>query len=354
MSAPALRSWPCLAAACALAACQQQPKLARVLPADHRVDVFPQASRAQLDALFVIDNARFMGPHQKKVADSFHRFLGYLDRNAIDYHIGLAAADVNAAPGQFQGGGAKKYFAAGDDDLGTRLPQAVIALGDKGNPVQPTLQQVDLALRAPPEKFLRSGASLFLVVVTNDDDPWSPGDDLYYFRTFKQGKGGGNDALVTYSVLAGDVPGGCTIPDPADAQKTFYAAPAKRQQAFAARMGGLFHSVCDPSFDAVFDELSATAAGLKRIFRLARLPDESSIVIDVRAPCDAARSALAFCALISDECGESPPALVCTPKPGAEGATYDAATNSVVFAPAAVPPRGSLVEVEYKDRETAP
>src|SRR5438128_5103276 len=176
------------AAALALSGCQK-PKLVRILPPDFRVDVFPQNARAQLDALFVIDNARFMGPHQQKVADSFHRFLGYLDRNAIDYHIGLVTTDVGASPGQFQGGGSKKYFAAGDDDLSTRLPQAVLALGDAGGTVQPTLQQLDLALRAPPQGFLRSGASLFLVAVTNDDDPWSPGDDLYYFRTFTQAKG---------------------------------------------------------------------------------------------------------------------------------------------------------------------
>ena len=355
------------AAACALAACKDAPRLQRVVPSDHRVDVFPQASRAQLDALFVIDNARFMQPNQKKVADSFHRFLAYLDKNSIDYHIGLISTDVNASPGQFQGGGAKKFFAAGDSDLGTQLPQAVIALGDKGNTVSPTLQQLDLALRAPPEKFLRSGASLFLVAVTNDDDPWSPGDDTYYFRTFKQAKGSGNDALVTYSVLGGDVPAGatgqcaistphcgCSIPDPSNASNSFYAQPAFRQRAFAEKMGGLFHSVCDPSFDAVFDELSATAAGLKRSFRLAFEADAASLTIDVRAPCDTSRAALAFCADLSDECGEANPALVCTPKTGADGVTYDQNTNSILFAVAAVPPRGSLIEVEYKDRGAVP
>jgi hypothetical protein len=347
----AIRIWPLLLAV--LASCKDTPKLQQLLPPEFRVDVFPQASRAQLDALFVIDNARYMGPHQKKVADSFHRFLGYLDKNVIDYHIGLVTTDVVASPGQFQGGG-KKYFAAGDSDLASALPNAVLALGDQGGTVSPTLQQLDLALRAPPQGFLRDGASLFLVAVTNDDDPWSPGDDLYYFRMFKQAKGPGNDALVTYSALAGDVPQGCRIPDPNNPAATFFAQPAVRQQGFAARMGGLFHSVCDPSFDQVFDDLGATAAGLKRTFRLAKLPDETTLTIDVRAPCDANRAALAFCSAISDECGEAQPALVCTPKLGADGATYDAATNSVIFAATAVPPRASLIEITYKDREATP
>jgi hypothetical protein len=353
MSSRLTRLWASLAAASALAACSK-PKLSRVLPPDHRIDVFPQPARAQLDALFVIDNARFMGPHQQKVAASFHRFLGYLGQNQIDYHLGIVSTDVVKSPGQFQGGGDKHYFASSDSDLDSNLQQAVLALGDQGGTIEPTLQQHDLALRNPPPGFLRPGASLFLVSVTNDDDPWSSGDDLYYYREFKQAKGAGNDAQVTYSALAGDVPQGCSIPDPSNPSQSFYAAPAPRQQAFAARMGGLFHSICEPSFDGIFDELGATAAGLKRSFRLARLPDPATIAVDVRAPCDATRAALAFCTSVADDCGGSPPGLVCTPPAGPAGWTYDAATNSILFAASAVPPRASLVEVEYKDRGAAP
>jgi hypothetical protein len=344
-----------LACACALASCQRT-QLQRVLPPDQRVDVFPQNARAQLDALFVVDNARFMGPHQQKVSDSFHLYLGYLDRNQIDYHIGLLSTDVIAAPGKFQGGGDKHYFAAGDSDLSSALPKAVLALGDQGSTVSPTFQQLDLALRNPPAGFLRTGAALFLVSVNNDNDPWSPGDDLYYFRTFKEAKGAGNDALVTYSALAGDVPGGCSIPDPQNPGQSFFAAAAPRLQAQALHMGGLFHSVCDPSFDAVFDELGATAAGLKRTFRLAKIPDLSTLVVSVRAPCDANRTALAFCTQLSDECGEAQPALVCTPRAGPDGWIYDAPTNSLVFASSAVPPRASFIEAQYKERPagTAP
>jgi len=339
-----------LCAAAVLAVACSRPRLTRVIPLDHRIDVFPQNARAQLDALFVVDNARFMAPHHQKISESFHVFLGYLDRNQIDYHIGLVAADVVGQPGRFQGGGEKRYFASSDGEIATDLPRAVLSLGDKASPVQPTLQQLDLALRAPPQGFLRDGASLFLVAVTNDDDPWSPGDDLYYFRVFKEAKGPGNDALVTYSALAGDVPAGCSIPDPQNPSQSFFAQPARRQLGFVQRMGGVFHSICDPTFDSVLDELGATASGLKRIFRLARLPDPATLRVFVRAPCDARRDALAACSQLSDECGESNPALVCT----SNGWTYDEATNSVLFAPTAVPPRASVIEVEYKDREAQP
>ena len=342
---------PSLLAACALAAlsCQRQ-KLQRVLPEGVRVDVFPQVSRAQLDALFVVDNADHIAPHQAKVAESFHRFLGYLDKNQIDYHVGIVSTDVATQGAKYQGGGEKQYFAAGDADVAQNVAQAVRALGDKGSPVEAALEQLDAALRLPPKDFLRPGAALFLVAVTDDDDPWSPGEDLYYFRAFKQTKGAGNDALVTFSAIAGDVPNGCTIADPRNPAASFVADPAVRLKALAQATGGVFHSLCDPSFDAVFDQLGATAAGLQRNFRLAKTPDLATLAVFVRAPCDVRPGALSACAQTSNECQETAPAIVCTPVKGAvDGWSYDASTNSVVFSGAAVPPRGSLVEVQYKE-----
>ena len=70
---------------CALAAVScQRNQLRPILPPDVRIDVFPQVSRAQLDALFVVDNSKFMSVHQKRVGDSFHRFVEYLARNKMD------------------------------------------------------------------------------------------------------------------------------------------------------------------------------------------------------------------------------------------------------------------------------
>jgi hypothetical protein len=336
---------------CAFAALScQRTRLTRVLPPDVRIDVFPQVARAQLDTLFVVDNADHIGPHQQKVADSFHRFLAYLDQNQIDYHIGLVSTDVASQPGLYQGGGDKHYFAAGDSNVAQAVAQAVLALGDKGSPVEAALQQLDLSLRGPPPGFLRAGAALFLVAVTDDDDPYSPGEDLYYYRVFKQSKGAGNDGLVSFSAIAGEPPNGCTIADPRNPSNSFVAEPAVRLKGLTQQTGGVFHSLCDPSFDAVFDQLGATAAGLRRNFRLAKVPDLSTLVVSVRAPCDARQGALAACTQISDECKESAPALVCTPRKAAtDGWSYDAATNSLVFAGAAVAPRGSLVEAQYKE-----
>ena len=330
-----------------------QTKLGQILPPGTRIDVFPQISRAQLDAIFVVDNSRYMGVHQKRVADSFGRYLAWLDKNQIDYHLGLLSADVGASPGVYQGGGADQFFAGAEAQ---QLPAAVQALGGAGSAISPVLSQTLLAIQGPPPGFLRPAAALFHVSVTDNTDPWSTGADEYYFRAFKGAKGTGNDALVTLSVLAGDVPGGCTLPDPTNPANSFVADPAPRLKGLADQMGGRFKSLCAPDFDAVFDELGDTAAGLKKSFRLAKPPQLATLQVRVKARCDTLPAALAFCAQVTDQCGEAEPWLVCTPKardpgpPAVDGWSFDEATLSIVFSGAALPPRASQVEVQYQEK----
>jgi hypothetical protein len=345
-------SWAlCLALASGLAC--GQTKLGQVLPEGARIDVFPQISRAQLDAIFVVDNSRYMGVHQKRVADSFGRFRAWLDKNQIDFHLGLLSADTTNAPGVYQGGGSRGYFSGAEVE---GLPAAVQALGGTGSAISPVLSQTLLAIQGPPPGFLRPAAALFLFSVTDNNDPWSSGTNDYYFRALKAAKGTGNDGLVSLSVLAGDVPGGCTLPDPTNPANSFVADPAPRLKDLAERTGGRFRSLCAPDFDAVFDELGATAAGLKRTFRLAKAPQPDTLQVVVKARCDTLPAALSFCAQVTDQCGEADPWLLCTPRPQSagpplvDGWTFDASTLSIVFSGAALPPRASQVEVQYQEK----
>ena len=74
--------------------------------------------------------------------------------------------------------------------------------------------------------FLRPGASLFVIFVSDEDDR-SFGTPVYYYRTFETLKGTGNEGLVSMSAIVGDPdvdgadgpePGGCEVPgrDPED------------------------------------------------------------------------------------------------------------------------------------------
>lgn len=339
-------------------ACQRN-EIHTVLPPGARIDVFPQLQQAQLDTLFVVDNSRFMGVHEARVAQSFHNFAGYLDQNQMDYHLGLVTAQVNPdGPVIFFGGGDKQYIASSDGNASAAMAAAVVALGTGGGDISAVLQQADLALRDPPPGFLRPGAALFVVLVTDNGDPWSPPaftnppfDDanLYYFRSFKQAKGLGNDGLVRFATVSGPLPDGCTIPDPDNPSNTFVAQASGRLIALAAQMGGTSQNLCDPNFDSVFDTLGAVGAGLKTVFRLSQTPDTASLSVTVRAPCNANTAALSACASVDNQCGDSSPALVCTPKQQAvDGWTYDPSTLSITFSGKAIPPRGSEVDVQYQ------
>jgi len=332
------------AALLAQAGCQKN-RLTQVLPPGARVDVFPQSTQAQLDAVFVVDDSRYMAVHQARVAASFGSFLAWLDNNQIDYHLGLLSSDAQASAGVYLGGGSDHYFSGSEAQ---QLPAAVTALGGNGSAISAVLEQMDLALKGPPAGFLRAGASLFLVIVTDDNDPWSPAPDLYYYRSFKSAKGPGDTGIVTLSVLAGDVPDGCSIPDPDNPSQSFFAAAAPRLINLATEMGGTFHSLCDPDFNAVFDALGAQASGLKRVFHLTAAADPATIQVSIRATCDTLPAALTFCTTTVNDCGDADPAIVCTPPNSAtSGWTFDPGTDSIVFAQAALPPRGAEIDVTY-------
>jgi hypothetical protein len=344
--------------ALALFACQRN-QLHTVLPPGARIDVFPQLVAPQLDTLFVVDNSRFMGVHEARIAQSFHNFASYLDQNQMDYHLGLVTAEVDpSGPVVFFGGGDKQYLASTDGNAAQAMAAAVVALGTGGGDISAVLQKADLALRDPPPGFLRPGAALFIVLVTDNGDPWSipaftspPFDDanLYYYRSYKQAKGLGNDGLVRFAAVAGPLPNGCSIPDPTNPNNTFVAQPAGRLIALAQQMGGTSQNLCDPDFDAVFDTLGAVGAGLKTVFRLAQAADPATLVVTVRAPCNANPATLTACASVDNQCSDSSPALVCTPKQQAvDGWTYDASTLSITFNGKAIPPRAAEIDVQYK------
>lgn len=326
------------------AACQKA-QLAQVLPPGAHVDLFPQSSQAQLDAIFVVDDSKYMAIHQARVAASFGKFLAWLDKNQVDYHLGLLSSDVPSSAGVYLGGGADHFFSGAEAQ---QLPAAVTALGGNGSAISAVLQQMDLAIKGPPMNFLRPGASLFLVIVTDDNDPWSAGPDLYYYRSFKSAKGPGGTGITTLSVLAGDNPGGCSIPDPSNPSHSFVASPAPRLIGVATEMGGTFHSLCDPDFDAVFDSLGAQAAGLKKAFRLTSVPAPATIKVDILATCDTLPAALNFCTTATNNCAAAGSIDCVPPQSATNGWSFDPTANSIVFNGTALPPRASQIEVTYE------
>ena len=113
-----------------------------------------------------------------------------------------------------------------------------------------------------------------------------------------------------FSAIVGAPPNGCTGPDGVQAD------PGRRYIEVAQRTNGIVGSVCDASFAATLRAIGNRAFGLRVQFFLSRAPDPATLSVTVDG----------------------------TPN---TSWTYDAASNSIIFASSAVPPRGSQIQVEY-------
>lgn len=61
-----------------------------------RTERFTQGGGGGLDILLVLDNSGSMVGEQKALADSFSRFVGYLDEGEVDYHIAVVTTGMES------------------------------------------------------------------------------------------------------------------------------------------------------------------------------------------------------------------------------------------------------------------
>lgn len=61
-----------------------------------RTERFTQGGGGGLDILFVLDNSGSMVGEQAALADSFSRFVGYLDEGEVDYHIAVVTTGMES------------------------------------------------------------------------------------------------------------------------------------------------------------------------------------------------------------------------------------------------------------------
>jgi hypothetical protein len=126
---------------------------------------------------------------------------------------------------------------------------------------------------------------------------------------------GGNAARVNLSGIIGDVPGGCSSPDAE-------AAPGTRYSEAINALNGYAGSICAEDFGPILDQLGATISGLATAFPTQYQPVVDSITVKVDG--------------------------VVVPQDPIMGWTWNTTIGGVVFAPPAVPPLCSVVEIDYQ------
>jgi hypothetical protein len=350
-----------------VAACRDD-RLVPALPPGVRVDTYAQRSASKVDVLWVVDNSGSMAPRQENLARNFQAFITLFRQGSIDFRLAVTTTDIFTRPGELVGSPAVLRPDTPDLELAF---ERNVRVGTSGSAYEAGLEAARLALErqaeegAPsrdalivceagcetdacredcavryPVPFLRPGAFVYLVFVTDEEDR-SPYEVRAYWRAFEQAQGIGNDGTVVASAIIGDVPSnGCG------------ATPGQRYQELALLTGGEVGSICAAEFASTLRALSTSAVGLRRTFVLSHVPDPETLTVAVRYPCGVAAEAVAACEEVDRTGCQGQPAealeVVCTPRQGgAEGWRYEPERQTLFFAGNSVPGLGSRLEVRY-------
>jgi len=306
--------------------------------ASFQTDVFTQ-SNGVVDILWVIDGSGSMADERTILGSDFQGFLNELVAIQSDYQIGVTSLQqpvpaLGVIPGQSQPGQLRQStsVAPGVSLITNNTPNAA-ALFQELTTFPVSLLHWDQGLRmgelalTPPNAapggsnagFVRPNAALAVIVVTNGEDA-SYGDTDYYVRFYQGAKGPGNERLVTFSTIGGDLPNGCT---PAvDVGKLGGAAPpAVRYASVSYGTGGVVGSICDNDFAGTLLRIVQALNTLRQVFPLTLTPAPGTLSVTVNG--------------------------VTIPQSSINGWQYQPSTNSIIFQGAYIPPPGAQIEILY-------
>ena len=177
-----------------------------------QIDSFQQAPNPMVDILWVVDNSGTMGPRREELSRNFGQFMDRLVESEAVYHIGIISTDTDDLTHSGRLQGEPKVITPDTPD-----PQAAFAanvnLPETQSRIERGLDAVRLALSehllgSDNTGFLRENASLFVIVVSDEDDH-SMGPDRYYGRWLEHFKGAGDENTVSLSAIVGPSPDGC-------------------------------------------------------------------------------------------------------------------------------------------------
>ncbi len=353
-----------------------------------QVDLFKQHESAKVDILWVVDNSTSMAAKQNRLKANFQGFIDQLTQanEAIDYHIGVVTTDTVSGDqsGKLQNRAGLSHPWVGEDTCGAGCDQVTAfqenaSVGESGSGDEKPLLAAEMALTPPLSTvgqnagFLRADATLFIIVLTDEDDhscaPISgyvdgqpdpvvgteacePGQETwgsteYFARLFSGLKGPSNSALVTFGAIVAPAPAtpihddagagmGCV--DPSD--NSVSALYARRIVTVAQEMGmtNTVASICDSNYNESLSSMGFLATGAKTTFYLTRAPFQSEIQVYVTTPDGGTRTLEKGGA---DSSVDDYQYLPCS-----QGAP-SSVENAIVFYSNKVPPTGSTIEVDY-------
>ncbi|MEM6731502.1 MAG: choice-of-anchor D domain-containing protein, partial [Myxococcota bacterium] len=288
-------------------------------------DTYTQPERPTVDVLWVVDDSASMGDEQDDLANNFDSFISTAISLDTDYHLGVISTEVESEfAGQLYHCNDANRFIKESQPTSQQEAQfrCWVKTSDYDRPNSDTkeapLQAARLALDFPNveqynDGFLREEATLFVILVTDEEDQSDGTPDLYvdFFRNLK---GVGNADLLNISAISGPPPDGCG--SATSNQFDFDAVDA---------VGGEFRSICTSDWSDLITDLGLDVFNARRQFPLDRPATASTLQVRV---CDGTS-----CTNVSQD--------------PTNGWSFEPETNAVVFNGSAVPGPGETIEVQY-------
>lgn len=301
-------------------------------------ETLQQGGSAKIDVLFVVDKTGGMGTELNELRLNFPSFLQSATAQGLDYQIGVTTTDttdeagrLSSAPLSTTGRSTPNGPAQYRIIRSTTMPDPAtvfasnVSFRESGGAAaaESGLRAAEQALSAPTitshnAGFLRSDAALAVVFVSDEPDQSMNIVD-YYENFLRSIKGFRNPGLLSVSAITAPTPPGrCNGPGGA-------ATASGRYQSVAFRTGGSFHSICSTNWSGLMRDLGTRVFGVSTTrFFLLNPPVVSTLRVFVN--------------------GLEVPAATTN---GTVNWTYDFATNSIGFAPAAAPGSSAKIRVEY-------
>lgn len=303
--------------------------LGSIWPGSERVDSFQQAAAQATDFLWVLDASSSMDEDIFRVLNSFEAFMSGLYSEGINYQMGFVTMDISKDEGQLKGTYGEERLPYLTREMGPdAIDDMMVTMGEEaGNNTDDSergLDAISLALNetnlsGPHAGFIREGAELVIVVLSDDADYSSYRVDVYanQLQTLK----GGPENVTFHAIIASaeaelTTEGGC-----ADGvgQEYLYMTEV---------FGGVVDSICSADYDAILSTFgSYDKAILEDTFPLSATP----------AP-DAGISVW-----VGDPDGRN---MVEQP---ATRWHHDAVLNAIVFESVHLPPAGASIQARYTD-----
>jgi hypothetical protein len=321
-----------LCLALVLASCSQEQQIFR----DSTTEVFYQEPTDEVDILWVIDNSQSMADNQAKIAERFTDFISSLEEVGVDFHIGVITTDMDDYE---QAGlliGQPQVITPGTPDFAA-IFQERIQVGIDGSDMEKGIDAAYTALSSPMiyeanAGFRRDGAALMINYVSDEDDCTDRGglwgvdesrpcyarndllipvvDLISEYKKLKEGR----DRLIVSSIVGPSMSE--NHPDCGSWR------PGDRYKTMANAFGGIKGNICEQDFALIMSELGLQVAGLLTSFVLDNFAVKNTIKVYV------------------DE--------VQIPEDSSDGWTYDEEYHIVYFHGAAIPDRGSTIEIDYE------